>query len=111
MTTRALAPKEPLSLLQTIRDRRGVGWCLQTIAMLEAAAGCAQRGAWLYGGEAMLQSVGAVGQSVVTQVQERYLAPARQALGEAAFQDATRDGRATSVARIMEMDPGAFASA
>jgi hypothetical protein len=47
----------------------------------------------------------------VTQVQERYLAPARQELGEAAFRDAATEGRATPVARIMDMDPGAFASA
>jgi hypothetical protein len=47
----------------------------------------------------------------VTQVQERYLAPARQELGEAAFRDAANEGRATPVARIMDMDPGAFASA
>ena len=104
--------QEAMSLVQSIRDRRGLGWCLQAIAMLEAAAGRARRAAWLYGaGEAMLESVGAVGQSVVTQVQDRYLAPARLAIGEAAFRDAANEGRATPVARIMEMDPGAFASA
>ena len=102
--------KEAFSLLQGIRDRRGLGWCLQTAAMLEAASGRARRAAWLYGaGEAMLQSVGASRQSVVTEVQDRYLAPARQALGESAFHDAANDGRATPVSRIMEMDPSAFA--
>ena len=76
--------QEAMSLVQSIRDRRGLGWCLQAIAMLEAAAGRARRAAWLYGaGEAMLEGVGAVGQSVVTQVQDRYLAPARLAIGEA----------------------------
>jgi hypothetical protein len=59
----------------------------------------------------MLESVAAVGQSVVTQVQDRYLAPARLAIGEAAFRNAVNEGRATPVARIMDMDPGAFASA
>ena len=102
--------KEAFSLLQGIRDRRGLGWCLQTVAMLEAAAGRAQRAAWLYGaGEAMLQSVGAARQAVVTEVQDRYLTPAREAIGESAFRDAANDGRATPVAHIMEMDPGAFA--
>jgi hypothetical protein len=102
---------EALSLLQSIRDRRGVGWCLQTVAMLEAAAGRAERAAWLYGaGEAMLESVGATGQSHVMHVQDRYLNLARQALGESAFREAANQGRATPVARIMGMDPGAFAA-
>ena len=100
---------EALLLLQSIHDRRGVGWWLQTVAMLEAAAGRAHRAALLYGaGEAALQSVGATGQVAITQVQDRYLVPARQAIGEAAFRDAADSGRATSVARIMAMDPGAF---
>ena len=104
--------QEAMSLVQSIRDRRGLGWCLQAIAMLEAAAGRARRAAWLYGaGEAMLEGVGAVGQSVVTQVQDRCLAPARLAIGEAAFRDAANEGRATPFARIMDMDPRAFASA
>jgi len=103
---------EALSCAQQIRDRRGVGWCLQTIAMLEAAAGRAQRAAWLYGaGQAALESVGATGQMHVTQVQDRYLGPARAAIGEESFRQAASEGRATPVARIMEMDPGAFASA
>ena len=47
--------KEAMSCLQALRNRRGIGWCLQTIAMLEAADGRAQRAAWLYrAGEAML---------------------------------------------------------
>jgi pimeloyl-ACP methyl ester carboxylesterase len=56
------------------------------------------------------QSTGAVRFIDVTQVQERYLARAREALGEAAFRAAADEGRATPAARIMEMDPGAFAS-
>jgi tetratricopeptide (TPR) repeat protein len=104
--------REALSCAQIIRDRRGVGWCLQTIAMLETAAGRAQRAAWLYGaGETLLESIGGAGQVYVTQVQERYLAPAREALGDAAFREAANNGRATPAARLMEMDPGAFASA
>ena len=59
----------------------------------------------------MLEGVGAVGQSVVTQVQDRYLAPSRLAIGEAAFRNAANEGRATPFARIMDLDPGAFASA
>ena len=59
----------------------------------------------------MLQSVGAVRQDVLARVQDRYLAPARLAIGEAAFSTAENEGRATPVARIMDMDPGAFASA
>ena len=65
----------------------------------------------LRAGEAMLEGVGAVGQSVVMQVQDRYLAPARLAIGEAALRDAANEGRATPFARIMDMDPDAFASA
>jgi hypothetical protein len=80
--------------------------------MLEAAAGRAHRAAWLYGaGEALLSSIGAAVQADVGQVQDRYLVSARQELGDAAFQEAANEGRATPVARIMDIDPGAFASA
>jgi hypothetical protein len=104
--------REAMSLTQSIRDRRGLRWCLQAIAMLQAAAGRARRAAWLHGaGEAMLEGVGAVGQSVVTQVQDRYLTPARLAIEEDAFRNAANEGRASPFARIMDMDPRAFASA
>jgi non-specific serine/threonine protein kinase len=97
---------EALSCCRSIRDRRGVGWCLQTMAMLEAAVGRARRAAWLYGaGQTVLDSIGAAGQMHVTRVQEHYLAPARQTLGDAAFAAIASEGRATPVARIME--PGA----
>ena len=102
---------EAMSVLLALRDRRGLGWCLQTIAMLEAAAGRFHRAGWLYGaGEAMLHSIGAAGQLVVTQVQERYLAPVREALGDAAFQAAANEGRAASFAQVMDMAPAAFAA-
>jgi hypothetical protein len=85
---------------------------LHTIAMIEAAAGRARRAAWLYGaGEAVLDSIGAAGQMHVTQVQERYVAPTRETLGETAFRDLANDGRATPIARLMEIDPDSFASA
>ena len=81
------------------------------MAMLEAAAGRAKRAGWLYGaGEAVLDSVGAAGQMHVTQVQEVYVAPTRQALGESAFRDLANEGRATPIARLMEIDPDSFAS-
>jgi predicted ATPase len=104
--------KEGMSCAKSVRDRRGVGWCLHTIAMIEAAAGRARRAAWLYGaGEAVLDSIGAAGQMHVTQVQERYVAPTRETLGETAFRDLANDGRATPIARLMEIDPDSFASA
>ena len=103
--------KEGMSCAKSVRDRRGVGWCLHTIAMIEAAAGRARRAAWLYGaGEAVLDSIGAAGQMHVTQVQERYVAPTRETLGETAFRDLANDGRATPIARLMEIDPDSFAS-
>ena len=112
MTTRVRARGRRCRSCRAFAIVAGLGWCLQAIAMLEAAAGRARRAAWLYGaGEAMLEGVGAVGQSVVTQVQDRYLAPARLAIGEAAFRNAANEGRATPFARIMDMDPDAFASA
>jgi non-specific serine/threonine protein kinase len=95
-----------LSYCRTIRDRRGTGWCLHTLAMLEAAAGRARRAAWLYGaGQAVLDSIGAAGQAHITQVQDRYLAPARETLGDAAFEAIANEGRATPVAGIVGQDP------
>jgi hypothetical protein len=102
---------EALSCAQRIRDLRGIGWCLQSIAMLEAATGRTHRAAWLVGAsQAVLDSIGATGQDYLNQVQDVYLGPARRALGEAAFSEAENAGRATPLARILEMDPGAFAS-
>jgi hypothetical protein len=59
----------------------------------------------------VLDSIGAAGQMHVTQVQERYVAPTRETLGETAFRDLANDGRATPIARLMEIDPDSFASA
>ena len=51
-----------------------MGWCLQTIAMLEAAAGRPREAAMIYGAaEALLERGGATGQTTVTRVQDRYL--------------------------------------
>jgi hypothetical protein len=72
--------------------------------MLEAAADRAREAAVIYGAaEAILESVGATGQVTVTRVQDRYLALARDAIGEAIFRDAAAAGRAMSVHRIMDL--------
>lgn len=94
---------EALSHSRAIRDRRSAGVSLQMMAMLEAASGRARRVAWLYGaGQAMLDSVGAFTQVDIRQVQDRYLGPARQTLGEAAFDAAANDGQNVPAAVLMD---------
>ena len=67
---------------QSLGDRRGIGWCLQTIAMVEAGDNRASRAATIYGSaDALLKSIGATDQVTVTRVQDRYLSLAMQALG------------------------------
>jgi non-specific serine/threonine protein kinase len=94
---------EALSLCRSLRDRRGAGWCLQTLAMIDTTAGRARQAAWLYGAaDALLRSVGATGQVTFSRVQDRYLTVSRDALGALAFSDAFEAGQRTSLQRIME---------
>jgi predicted ATPase/DNA-binding winged helix-turn-helix (wHTH) protein len=96
---------EALALCRTLRDRRGAGWCLQTLAMIDTTAGRARQAAWLYGAaDALLRSVGATGQVTFARVQDHYLTVSRNALGAAAFSDAFDAGQRTSLQRIMEDD-------
>jgi non-specific serine/threonine protein kinase len=98
---------EALTLCRRLRDRRGTGWSLQTLGMLETVRGRAARAAWLYGAaDALLQSIGATGQVTFSRVQDRYLGGLREQLGEAAFRDAFDSGRMTPVDRIMEAGAG-----
>jgi non-specific serine/threonine protein kinase len=100
---------EALALCRSLRDRRGVGWCLQSLAMVDTAAGRARPAAWLYGAaDALLQSLGATGQVTFSRVQDRYLALSRDAIGESAFQQAYDAGLATQISRIMDKDLPAF---
>jgi hypothetical protein len=82
------------------------GWCLQSLAMVDTAAGRARRAAWLYGAAAaLLQSLGATGQVTFSRVQDRYLTLSRDAIGEPGFQEAYDAGRTTPISRIMDTDP------
>ena len=97
------AAGEALSLCRGLRDRRGMGWGLQTLGMLETVRGRAAHAAWLYGAaEALLHSIGATGQVTFSRVQDRYVGPLREELGEAAFDDAFERGRNTPLDRIMD---------
>ena len=97
---------EALKLSRSLRDRRGAGWCLQTLAMIDTTAGRARQAAWLYGAaDALLRSVGATGQVTFSRVQDSYLTVSREALGLAAFSDAFGAGQRTSLQRIMENGP------
>ena len=101
---------EALACCRSLRDRRGVGWCLQSLAMIDTAGGRGHRAAWLYGAaDALLQSLGAMGQVTFSRVQDRYLTLARDAIGGSAFRETYDAGRATPIARIMDTDPPAFA--
>ena len=96
------AAEEALALCRRLRDRRGTGWCLQTLGMLETVRGRAARAASLYGAaDALLHSIGATGQVTFSRVQDRYVGPLREELGEAAFRDAFERGRNTPLDRIM----------
>jgi len=78
-----------------------MGWCLQTIAMLEAAAGRPREAAMIYGAaEALLERGGATGQTTVTRVQDRYPS---QAIAQIAFGDAAATGRALPVQDVLDM--------
>ena len=97
------AAEEALALCRRLRDRRGTGWCLQTLGMLETVRGRAARAASLYGAaDALLHSIGATGQVTFSRVQDRYVGPLREELGEAAFRDAFERGRNTPLDRIMD---------
>jgi hypothetical protein len=57
----------------------------------------------LYGAaDALLQSIGATGQVTFSRVQDRYVGPLREELGELAFRDAFERGRNTPLDRIMQ---------
>jgi tetratricopeptide (TPR) repeat protein len=102
---------EALGLCRSLRDRRGAGWSLQTLAMIHTAAGRARQAAWLYGAaDALLRSVGATGQVTFARVQDRYLAVARDALGNAVFRDEFEAGQRTSLPRIMETNAALIVS-
>ena len=97
------AVEEALALCRRLRDRRGTGWCLQTLGMLETVRGRAARAASLYGAaDALLHSIGATGQVTFSRVQDRYVGPLREELGEAAFREAFERGRNTPLDRIMD---------
>jgi len=94
---------EALALCRSLRDRRGAGWCLQTLAMIDTTAGRARQAAWLYGAaDALLRSVGATGQVTFSRLQDHYVTVSRDALGASAFADAFQAGQKTSLPRIMD---------
>jgi hypothetical protein len=77
--------------------------------MIDTAAGRARRAAWLYGAaDALLQSLGAMGQVTFSRVQDRYLTLSREAIGDSAFLETYETGRATPIARIMDAAPPAL---
>jgi len=100
---------EALTFCRSLRDRRGVGWCLQSLAMLDTTAGRARRAAWLYGAaDALLQSVGATEQVTFSRAQDRYLTLSRDAIGEFAFRAAYDAGRSMPVTHIMDAESADF---
>jgi hypothetical protein len=101
---------EALALCRSLRDRRGVGWCLQTLAMIDTTAGRARQAAWRYGAaDALLRSVGATGQVTFARVQDRYVTASREALGASVFGDAFEAGQKTSLQDIMETHTASIA--
>jgi predicted ATPase/predicted Ser/Thr protein kinase len=94
---------EAIDFCRQLGDRRGVAWCLQTIAMVDAAEGHATRVARLHGAaERLLESVGATGQVTVTRVQESFLSAAIASIGDEAFRAAATEGRAMPFAQAIQ---------
>ena len=84
----------------SLRDWRGVGWCLQSLAMVDTAAGRAARAAWLYGAAERCFRAWATGQVTFSRVQIATWVPCGRS-SENAFRDAFERGRNTPLDRIM----------
>ena len=96
--------EEAIANPREVGDRRGIAWCLQTIATIEAAEGDPAVAATLYGAAlALLDSVGSTGQLTMTRVQDRFLAGAIAMLGPEQFDAHVTTGRALSPARALEL--------
>jgi non-specific serine/threonine protein kinase len=94
---------EAIDFCQQVGDRRGIAWCLRTIAMVDAAEGHALRAARLYGAaERLLQSVGATLQITDIRKQESFLSAAIASIGDAAFRAAAMEGRAMPFERAIQ---------
>jgi predicted ATPase len=96
--------EEAITSSREVGDRRGIAWCLQTIATIEAAEGDPAVAATLYGAAlALLDSVGATGQLTMTRVQDRFLAGAIAMLGPEEFEAHVARGKAMPPARALEL--------
>jgi hypothetical protein len=89
---------EALALCQALKDPRGVAWSLEVFAGLVASAGCAGDAARLWGAsDALLETSGGALTATIGWIRDRYIEPARQALGDSSFMAAREEGQRLSV--------------
>ena len=89
---------EALALCRALKDPRGVAWSLEVFAGLVASAGCAGDAARLWGAsDALLETSGGALTATIGWIRDRYIEPARQALGDSSFMAARAEGQRLSV--------------
>ncbi len=89
--------RESLALFRDLQDRRGLAECLAGLAAMASAAGRLQEAARLGGAAAALRGAHGIPPSPAGGApEERWLAAARGALGEAAFATAWTEGEVMS---------------
>ena len=86
---------DAINICQEIADPRGLAWCLDILATMHAAEGRPLQAARVWGGaERLLQAAAAVAPPTHKFFRELYLARAKEAAGEPAFEAALSEGRA-----------------
>ena len=86
---------EAILLCQELADRRGIAWCLESLAVAEAAEARFVRAAHLWGAaEALLEGVGSSLPLTISAGRDPYLKVTRESLDERTFQAAWSEGRA-----------------
>ena len=94
---------EGVLLCHEAGDRRGVAWCLESLAKMQAAQGQPVRAARLWGALGqLLESVGSVLPPQYMQSRDRYFDSVNDTLGDSAFQMALSEGRAMSLTRAVQ---------
>ncbi len=95
---------EALSIYRELEDPRGIAWSLDVFAGLIATEGHAAEAARLWGAsDGLLATVGGTLVPTIGWIRDRYLEPAKAALGERAFEAARAEGRAMQPERAIAL--------
>jgi non-specific serine/threonine protein kinase len=94
---------ESLLVCKDADDRRGVAWALESLAVVNAAQGQSVRAAHLWGAsDQLLESIGAFLPPQYRQIRDRYFGAVKDAFGDASFEAALSEGRATSFTQAIQ---------